>query len=120
MKVDYDNISKTLGLGLALYCLFVSNAFAISVEPLKFEDLKTASINATNSLQEDVHRIDKKTNYHSSDALPQHKNFALVDSIKEDGQLFFAMRSDHTLASESSAAALLLLGFLGFFSRRWS
>jgi len=120
MKVDRDNLFKNIWPGLVLSCLFASDAIAISVEPSKFEDVKVASIVATDILREDANRTEKKSPYVSTDASPQQKNFALVDSIKQNGQFFFEMRSGHSLASESSAAALLILGFLGFFSRRWS
>lgn len=87
-------------------------------EVLKFMVFE-AALFINNTLGEGIHHIDKQVIDHPSDSLGRHKDFVFVDFIKSDGQLFFEMRGEHVLASESSALALLLLGFIGLFSRRW-
>jgi|GEM_PF-879893 len=119
MGVGCNILVKNLALGLALYGACIANTFAISVEPLSYEQ-KTERESSLNGLPETSHHRDKTSIYHSSAVLSQNKNFALIDSTKEEGQLFFEMGSRHSLASEASAVALLILGCVGFFSRRWS
>jgi hypothetical protein len=85
---------------------------------LKFRMFETALF-TNNTLGEGTHHLDQQVIDHPSNSLGKHKDFVFVDFIKSDGELFFEMRGEHVLVSESSAIALFLLGFIGLFSRRW-
>lgn len=87
------------------------------LQTMKFIVFETALF--TQTLGDGTYRIDKKEINHPTDSFAHHRDFVFVDFIKEDGKLFFEMRGEHVLVSESSAVVLMLLGCLGLFSRRW-
>ncbi|GGY83048.1 hypothetical protein GCM10011613_29870 [Cellvibrio zantedeschiae] len=86
-------------------------------QALNFITFETALF--TSTMGDGTFRLESKSIDHPSDSAFHHKDFVFVDFIKANGQLFFEMRGEHVLVSESSAVALFLLGFLGLFSRRW-